>query len=300
MDHKILVVDDDPGIVRLVTKALNALGYETDSASDGSEALELAAKKEDYSLIISDIVMPGMTGLEFLQSLIKVKPHIPIILISGYTEFAFAMEAIKLGAIAFLVKPFDKIELIKLVNKIMTLAKERQAYDTLFGKPFSEKQELVIDTATLMDKDNFTKLTGEMADRFVEFKCAKKIGVLKIVLSMHEALRNSLEHGNLGLPSDMKPELIDEEDRYDKLLQKRLKDPQYSQKKIRLTFSRTDEKVELIIRDEGSGFDTKKIVDQQYDSDIGHHRGLILIDAGVDEVSYNDIGNEITLTCYAV
>lgn len=298
MKAKILVVDDDPGIVRLVTKALNAQGYETDSASDGIGALELAAKKEDYSLIITDIVMPKMSGLEFLKSLLKVKPDIPIIFISGYMEFAFALEAINLGAIAYLVKPFDKSELLKLVNKIMALAKERYAHDTLFSQLFVEKHELVIDTATLMDKNNFSQLTSEMTNRIAECKSLKNTGTLKLVLAIHEALRNSVEHGNLELPSNIKPELIDKEDPYEKLMQERLKDPKYAEKKIWLAFSRTDEKVELVIRDEGKGFDSKKMFDQQYDTDIGHNRGLILIRAGVDEVSYNDSGNEITLTCF--
>ena len=299
MSDKILVVDDDPGIVRLISKTLEAEGYKVDSASDGASALEMAAKKEDYSLIITDIVMPQMTGIEFLKSLIEVKPNIPIILISGYTEFAFALEAINLGAIAFLVKPFDKAELMKLVSKIMNLAKERQAHDTLFSHISAEKQELVIDTATIIDKDNFSKLIGEMANRFTEFKCAKKIGALKVVLAIHEALRNSLEHGNLELPSEIKPELIHKEDPYENLMQERLKDPKYAEKKIWVTYSRIKEKVELVIKDEGKGFDSKKMLDQQQGTDISHSRGLILIRAGVDEVSYNDTGNEITLTCYA-
>ncbi|MFQ5433004.1 MAG: response regulator [Nitrospinota bacterium] len=299
MDCKILIVDDDPGIVRLVTKALNSNAYETDSASDGTAALEMAAKKEDYSLIITDIVMPQMSGLDFLRSLIEVKPNTPIILISGYTEFAFALEAIKLGAIAYLVKPFDKSELIKLVDKIISLAKKCHAHDTLFSHVTAEKQELVIDTATLMDKNNFSQLTGEMADRFIEFKRAEKIGALKVVLAIHEALRNSLEHGNLELPSDIKPELIDaEEDPYEKLLRERLEDPKYAKRKIWLTYSRTEEKAELIIRDDGKGFDGSKTLDQKQDTDIGHHHGMILIRAGVDKVSYNEAGNEIALTCY--
>ncbi len=300
MIGKILVVDDDPGIVRLITKALNARVYETDSASEGAGALELAVKKEDYSLIITDIVMPRMSGLEFLKSLIKVKPDIPIIFISGYTEFAFALEAIKLGAVAFLVKPFDKSELLKLVDKIMTLAKKRHAHDTLLTRVSAEKLELVIDTATMMDKNNFSQLTGEMADRFIEFIKPEKIGALKIVLAVHEALRNSLEHGNLELPSDIKPDLIhDKEDPYEKLMRERLTDPKYAEKEISITYSRTEEKAELVIRDDGKGFDSRAIFDQKHDADLGHNRGLILIRAGMNEVSYNDIGNEITLTCYA-
>ena len=300
MAGKILVVDDDPGIVRLITKAFDALGYETDSASNGASALELAAKKEDYCLIITDIVMPQMSGLEFLIQLIQVKPDIPIIFISGYTEFAFALEAINLGAVAFLVKPFDKAELLKLVDKIMTLAKKRDAHDKLFNLVSAEKLELVINTATLMDKDNFSQLTCETADRFINFKGAEKIGALKIALAIHEALRNSLEHGNLELSSDIKPELIDaEEDPYEKLMRERIKDPKYAEKKIWIVYSRTEEKVELTIRDEGNGFDNGSMLNRNHDTDIGHHHGLMLIRAGMDEISYNDAGNEITLTCYA-
>ena len=268
MIGKILVVDDDPGTVRFVTKALNARGYETDSASDGADALEMAAKKEDYSLIITDIVMPQMTGLVFLKLLLEAKPDIPIILISGYTEFAFALEAIKLGAIAFLVKPFAKSELLKLVDKIMILAKERYAHDTLFSQAFAKKQELVIDTATIMDKNNFSHLTGEMANRFIDSTCPEKIGTLKVVLAIHEALRNAIEHGNLELPSDLKPELLGEEDPYEKLMRERLKDPKYAEKRISLTLLRTEVSVGDQFTSPPKVFDVKKNFNKKYDADF--------------------------------
>lgn len=300
MDDKILVVDDDPGIVRLISKALDSEGYAVDSAPDGESALELAAEKENYALIISNITLPKMSGFEFLSSLTKVKPDTPIIIISGHTEFSFVQEALHLGAVAYLVKPFEKSELLKWVNKVMAHERECIARELLLGRLITEKHEMILDTATLMKDNNCSLLACHFADRFIAVKNPNRAGSVKIRLAVHEALRNSVEHGNLELFSILKPDLIiaDDEDRYEKLMKERMNHPEYVQKKIFLKFSHTAEKVELTIRDEGKGFDHRSMLKAQMDAGLAHGRGLMMIRAGVDEMSYNEAGNEITLTCF--
>lgn len=300
MKTKILVVDDDPGIVRLISTALEGNGYEVDTALDGASALEMAAKKENYALIVADIVMPEMSGFDFLKSLIKAKPDTPIIIVSGHANFTFAQEALHIGAVAFLLKPFEKKELLKWVDRVMAHEKERTARSMLFARLISEKHETVLDTATIMEKDNFSLLVGDMAERFITRGCPGKILGIKIVLAIHEALRNSVEHGNLELFSDLKSgqDIAYDEDMYEKLMKERLDDPKYAGRKIWFTFSRTDKKVELKIRDEGKGFDHKSTFKAQTDTELSHGRGILMINAGVDEVSFNDSGTEVTLTCF--
>lgn len=300
MDTKILVVDDDPGVVRLITKTLEAEDYKVDSAQDGASALDLATDKEDYSLIISDITLPQMSGFDFLKSLLKVKPDIPIIIISGQSDFKFAQEALHLGAVAFLVKPFEKKELLKWVDRVMAHEKERTARSLLFAQLISEKREIVLDTATIMENGNFSLLVADMAERFLVRHCPGKVSAIKTVLAIHEALRNSVEHGNLEIPSTLKAgqDIAYDKDEYEKLMKERLEDPKYAGRKIWFIFSRTDNKVELKIRDEGKGFDHKSTIKAQPDKELSHGRGILMINAGVDEVSFNDSGTEVTLTCF--
>ena len=128
-----------------------------------------------------------------------------------------------------------------------------------------------------------------------------KVRRLKLALSIHEALRNALEHGNLELSSGMKPEFLlgDSEDEFQRALNERLDDPAYASKNVFIGFVRKDDRLELTIRDEGSGFDHKHHVSgSKKPGHVGcHGNGLILMRSGVSDVSFNEVGNEVTLTC---
>ncbi len=118
MQHdKVLIVDDDPGIRETLTELITELGYRTTTAEDGLAALD---KLDDgpYLCVLTDIMMPNMTGLELIK---KVKAHdisLPVVVITGYASIEIAIDAMKYGASDFISKPF-KIKQIELIlNKI--------------------------------------------------------------------------------------------------------------------------------------------------------------------------------------
>ncbi len=300
INSKVLVVDDDPNIYRIIAKELSTVGYEVDSASDGQEALEKATA-EDYSLVISDVMMPRMDGLEFFEALKKEKPDTPVILISGHTNFGFAVKGLNLGALAFLVKPFDNAELMKWVDKvseIQVLERDRSTRESLFSHLDTEIHEMVLTTGLLMEGNNFKLFSQRIIERFLLSKEMSKITSLKGALAVHEALINSVEHGNLRLSSSLKEEFSigDAVDPYYNKLKERLNDPQYAGTKISVKYVRTSEKTELSIRDEGSGFDHRSMSEIEDYSELPSGRGILLIRSGVDKVRYNESGNKITLT----
>ncbi len=115
---KILVVDDDKNIRRTVTIALESLDYFVHTAFDGKDAMvQLTGDK--YDLIITDLKMPGMNGMELLQQAIAKYPEIKIVLISAHGTVDNAVGAMKLGAIDFLQKPFTPKELRNLVHNVL-------------------------------------------------------------------------------------------------------------------------------------------------------------------------------------
>ena len=115
---KILVVDDDKNIRRTVTIALESLDYYVHTAFDGKDAMvQLTGDK--YDLIITDLKMPGMNGMELLQQAIAKYPEIKIVLISAHGTVDNAVEAMKLGALDFLQKPFTPKELRNLVHNVL-------------------------------------------------------------------------------------------------------------------------------------------------------------------------------------
>ncbi len=114
--HDILIVDDEDVIIRSVMKICSLEGWTVDSASDGVQALE-KVRTHDYRLILSDIMMPGYSGLELLRALIDQRVNTPVIMTTGYTTVENAAESIMLGAIDFLPKPFTMDELLTIIKR---------------------------------------------------------------------------------------------------------------------------------------------------------------------------------------
>ena len=114
----ILVVDDEKNIRLTLSQALETLGTQIDAAANGEEALAKLREKE-FGLILLDIRMPGMDGLEVLRQVREVRPDIRVIMITAYGTVESAVEAMKLGAVDFLQKPFDPEEIRELVSRVM-------------------------------------------------------------------------------------------------------------------------------------------------------------------------------------
>jgi len=115
---KILVVDDDKNIRRTVSMTLESLDYFVHTAFDGKDAMvQLTGDK--YDMIITDLKMPGMNGMELLEQAIAKYPEIKIVLISAHGTVDNAVDAMKLGAVDFLQKPFTPKELRNLVHNVL-------------------------------------------------------------------------------------------------------------------------------------------------------------------------------------
>jgi DNA-binding response OmpR family regulator len=115
MIHKpILIVDDEKNIRLTLSQVLETLGAEIDTAANGEEAL-MKLKGREFGLILLDIRMPGMDGIEILRRAREIRPDIRVIMITAYGTIDSAVEAMKLGAVDFLQKPFDPEEIRELV-----------------------------------------------------------------------------------------------------------------------------------------------------------------------------------------
>ncbi len=111
---KILLLEDDAGIASALKKELHAEGYEVAIATRGDEGLAVALR-EPCDVVITDLKMPGMSGLELVERLHRAKPKLPIIMITAFGTTETAIEATKRGAYDYLLKPFDMGEMLKLV-----------------------------------------------------------------------------------------------------------------------------------------------------------------------------------------
>jgi len=114
--HSILIVDDEPNYLIILSELLRDEGFEVFTAPGGNEGLALV-KDVDLDLVITDMQMPGMDGLQLLQAIKKVNGDLPVIMITAFAQVDKAVAAMQAGAFNYLAKPFSNDELIVTINK---------------------------------------------------------------------------------------------------------------------------------------------------------------------------------------
>lgn len=119
MNGKVLIVDDEQNIRTTLKHCLKSEGYDLDIAVNGEEALD-KIKGGDFDLVLLDIKMPGLSGMEVLSRLREEGNEVNIIIMTAYGTVEKAVEAMKLGAIDFLSKPFTPDEIRSIVNKVLS------------------------------------------------------------------------------------------------------------------------------------------------------------------------------------
>ena len=118
--QRVLVVDDEASIRDLLAKTLALAEYDVDTASDGSAALDrLRERRGNYNLMIADLRMPGMDGLTLIREAKRLSPHLPIIIITGFSTESSAIEAVNLGVAGYLTKPFRVPQVLEAAPKAL-------------------------------------------------------------------------------------------------------------------------------------------------------------------------------------
>jgi two-component system response regulator GlrR len=109
--EKLLIVDDDLSILRVLKMRLESVGYHVEAASDIKAAKDLAVRNE-YELAILDVKLPGGNGIDLMKSIHEMDPDLPVIILTAYGNIESAIKAMKEGAYMYLNKPFDYRELL--------------------------------------------------------------------------------------------------------------------------------------------------------------------------------------------
>src|SRR3954468_9516865 len=118
MAHRILTIEDDAAIRRGIVDALTFAGYDVIEAANGNDGCTAAVSRE-YDLLLLDMVLPGMTGLEILRSVRNARPTLPVIILSARGEERDRVSGLKLGADDYVVKPFSVDELLARVEAVL-------------------------------------------------------------------------------------------------------------------------------------------------------------------------------------
>ena len=140
--NRILVVDDDRAMRLALAESLESCGYDITAAENGREALE-RFRKGKFDLVVTDMKMPGMTGIEVLRGVKELSPEMPVILITAYGTVGTAVEAMKEGAAEFIMKPFSLDDLEAVVKRVLNT----------FTKKSLQKQGIVHPGQRILTKD---------------------------------------------------------------------------------------------------------------------------------------------------
>ncbi|GGG49987.1 Fis family transcriptional regulator [Croceivirga lutea] len=146
---KILVIEDEAAIRRVLVKILSeeSDSYQVQESEDGVKGLELL-KKEDFDLVLCDIKMPKMDGVEVLESVKKIKPEIPFIMISGHGDLDTAVNTMRLGAFDYISKPPDLNRLLTTVRNALD-RKELVVENKILKKKVSKNYEMIGDSSEI-------------------------------------------------------------------------------------------------------------------------------------------------------
>ncbi len=117
-EYRILAVDDDESLRRIIDYNLKQRGYLSTSVESAEQALELL-KKSAYNLLITDLKLPGLSGMELMQKAKAIYPDMPVICITAFGTIEKAVEAMKLGAFDYITKPFDRDDFLMTVEKAL-------------------------------------------------------------------------------------------------------------------------------------------------------------------------------------
>src|ERR1022692_512928 len=170
--RRILVVDDDESLRRITQIQLEEAGYQVVTASNGNQALT-SIEEEEPALVISDLRMPGLSGLDLLRQTRSAHPETTVILITAFGTVETAVEAMRAGAYDYITKPIDPDELILMVNRGMERQRlleevrnlrasldEKYGFESLIGRSKALLRALEV-ASRIADRDSTVLLRGE-------------------------------------------------------------------------------------------------------------------------------------------
>ncbi|KON77941.1 Response regulator receiver domain protein [Leptospira kirschneri serovar Mozdok] len=287
---RILFLDDEE-MIRDLFREIFGIIHDLTLIGSAEEALEVC-KDKSFDLIITDVRLPKMSGIDFISRLRDKEINTPFIVITGNQDIEISIRALRLGAVDFFIKPF----------RMDAIRHSLQKFENLFI--FS--QELISKNHFQLthSKQNFAiKPSLKNLNQYVNL-VMRSISlipgihtddILSIKLALYELLGNAIEHGFAGISYEHKASLlssdVDYVDHVDQICSN-------INECVLLEIGFEDQKVYVSLKDRGAGFDPSKVPDPVTDPNASYlsGRGIFLARMNVDELVYNDIGNEVSFS----
>lgn len=287
----VLVVDD----VTLDRHLVGALidehaGWSAVFAEDGRDALE-QIQRQVPDVVLTDLQMPEMNGLQLVEAIRRDYSYLPVILMTAHGSEEIAVAALKAGAASYVPKRDLARDLVPTTQKVLDMARttrnQQQVLDCLIETEF----RFLLSN----DPHRVQQLINHLQDHLTMMNLVDKAGLIRVGTALHEALVNAMEHGNLELTSELRES--ENASDYRKLVDERRQRPPYCDRRVLVIARFSRQEGIFVVRDDGNGFDPAKLADPRDPANLQKccGRGLFLIRTFMDEVRFNDRGNEITM-----
>lgn len=292
---RILVAEDSATQAVQIRGLLEQEHYQVDVVADGKQALRRLTVGEKPDLVLTDMMMPEMDGLDLVKAIRVHHASIPVILMTAQGTDALAIEALEEGAAGYVPKSQLSQRVMDEIERVLHAARLNRSYELLLGSLL--RNEFVFDLPN--DVALFDPLVDLLQQMMVGMKLCDSTERVRVGVALEHALLNALYRGNLEISSgemQASREVLVQGGTVDLVEQRRSQLP-YRDRRIHLHARMSTDEARFVIRDEGPGFDTvklPKLTDPDSLAQAGG-RGLLLIQTFMDEVTFNDQGNEVTL-----
>jgi len=258
-----------------------------DYAEHGREALAKLAHRA-VDLVITDLLMPEINGLQLVAAMREKYPRIPVILMTSQGSEEIAVQALQQGAASYVPKKLLLRYLWETIAKVLKAAVHDRGQARLI--------ECMLRTESIFRLENDPALFGPLV-RYLQEE-TMRLGVcaeadrVRVGVALEEALANALYHGNLGIASELRSTAG-----YRDLIEQRRSHSPYQERRIEVEVRITRSEATFAIRDEGAGFDLATLPDPTDPANIAmaSGRGIVLMRAFMDHVHYNDVGNAVVM-----
>ena len=263
-------------------------GWAACYAEDGQLALK-AIEDESPDAILTDLQMPNLDGLQLVEKIRTLYPTTPVILMTGVGSEEVAAEALRVGATSYVPKQSLGADLEEALTQVLTIIHHRR--DVSLGALFRH-QESHFELG--YEANGLATLVNHSQQCLGELEFADEAELLRVGMALTEALTNAVDHGNLELDSALRE---DGDGRYEQAREERKLASPYRDRRVGMTQRFTPSEAVFVIRDEGPGFDPTQLPDPTDPENLmkACGRGMLLIRTFMDEVRFNDRGNEITM-----
>ena len=284
----VLVVDDSAVDRKLISTLLsNQTDWHIEVRNDGQQALEYVAEHQP-DLVLSDMKMPNLDGLQLVGELRSKFPLIPVIIITSFGSEELAMEALKEGAASYCPKTRMSRDLITIARKILAVSLKRRRIEQVLSR--------VTESSISFTLENDSSLIPPMIEHLQSHMVAwDETDRLRVGVALDESLLNAMHHGNLEVDSTLRDQ--GDGSGYQKAIAERNQEPLFRDRRVRIEAKISNEEIKLSIADEGPGFMPDAVPDPTSCENLHKPsgRGLLLIRTFMSEVQHNETGNAITM-----